>query len=220
MNTEEEDPEFGKPKWRIPEWFSDLKSDELEKLQLYFDELMKFNSKINLISQSTFRKADLIHFSDSILGGKIVLNDSNSKEVFDFGSGNGFPGLVMAILEPGRKFYLVDSDTRKVEFLKHVIHTIGIKNCAPFHKRMDDLPENKIVCAVSRGLTNIPKALLMARKLFPKGGKLYHFKGSEWALEAGNIPHQVCLHWLTEHVQDYVLPYDKIRLSIIRSVKN
>ena len=51
-------------------------------------------------------------------------------KIFDIGSGNGFPGLLMAILDPGHEYNLVESDARKCEFLKHCYHRLELKECA------------------------------------------------------------------------------------------
>lgn len=203
--------------WRIPEWFPGLGDEAVSKLETYHKELLKFNRKINLISANTVRAADLFHFSDSLLGGRLILDDCKSKEIFDFGSGNGFPGLVMAIVDPTRHFFLIESDHRKVEFLKHTIDILGLKHAAVFLKRVEELPQNQIVAGVCRGFANIPRALLVTRKLFPPGGKFYHFKGGEWITELGAMPHQICIHWETIHTGDYVLPEENIKLTIIKS---
>lgn len=92
------------PNWRIKAWFPELDEKSHDQLKKYFVELQKFNKVVNLISQKTMLNADAIHFGDSIKACQIVRKKANKNNyLHDLGSGNGFPGLVYAILYPDQK---------------------------------------------------------------------------------------------------------------------
>lgn len=201
--------------WRIGKWFKDLSTQQIEQLKIYHSELIRFNGRINLISPRTEKVADQTHFADSILGGRVVLNSSSRSEIHDLGSGNGLPGLVMAVLASDRNFVLVDADARKVEFLKHSASRMELKNVNFVNGRLEDLPPESVRCAVSRGLASISKALLMSRKSASKDCEFYHFKGDSWSKEVAEIPSQVLAHWEFKHVEDYTLPESITKLSVI-----
>ena len=202
------------------EWFSkDLSSEEHSLLRAYHIELLHFNTRLNLISVQTEKNADLVHFSDCILGAKSILNYTDEKEIYDIGSGNGLPGIILAILAPERKIFLMDSDARKVEFLKHVAYRLGLKNAFPIHARLQDRPDNSIKCAVSRGFASISKALLLSRKVCSVGTDYFHFKSSSWVSEVVAIPPQVCAYWAPRLVEEYELPGGFNNLSVVVTKK-
>ena len=118
-----------KIQWRIKEWFPDLESKILIQFESFFELVVRHNKTINLISPKTVPVADALHFADSILGSQIIADDiTGLKSIADFGSGNGFPGIVFGILYPDIEVNLVDYDPRKVEFLNHVVATLSLRN--------------------------------------------------------------------------------------------
>lgn len=205
--------------WRIPEWFPELDKDVVDHLYTYSMELINFNERLNLISSRTEQNTDQIHFSDSILGGKMLLEHTSKKQIYCFGSGNGFPGLVMAVLAPEREFHLVDGDNRKINFLKYVINRMELKNCYTHHDRIEDFPPNSVDCAVSRALGNISRSLLRAHKICAPGAEYFHFKGSKWITEVSEIPIQICSVWKPSLVGEYQLPESDYRLAIVMTKK-
>lgn len=208
------------PNWRLKTWFSDLDDKTHERLAKYFSELQKFNKVVNLISAKTLLHADAIHFADSILAANIVSkNISKSVYLYDLGSGNGFPGLVYAILNPDQKMVLMDSDERKSEFLKHVVDTLGLTNVVVQTKKIDILPANTIEQAICRGFAPLPKALLTLRKCVKKGGAVYHLKSEEWALEVSQIPSQLCSLWQPILDGEYKLPIGDIKMFVVKTAK-
>lgn len=205
--------------WRIPEWYPALGAEKLTKLKIYYDELMKVNKAVNLIGVKTIPMADAIHFADSILACQHIASDQNIDEIYDFGSGNGFPGLIFALLNPKSKVICVDTDERKCEFIKHTAHKMGISNIQVLTTQIEKLPDNSVKFGMSRGLASISKAILMLRKPYKKGGILYHMKGEEWFNEVSNIPTQLCAYWKASLVTEYRLPIGEIKFAIARTEK-
>jgi 16S rRNA (guanine527-N7)-methyltransferase len=130
--------------WRVPTWFAALPAETLAMLKTFHVELLKFNGKLNLISRNTEREADETHFADSILACQLILANTSSPRIYDFGSGNGFPGLVLAILDPKREVHLVESDMRKCEFLKHMIHLLKLSKVTLLNVRLETLTDANI----------------------------------------------------------------------------
>lgn len=89
-----------------------------EKLDGYEALLKKWQRSINLVSRNTIDDARFRHIDDSL---QVVQYVPDSAEIlFDFGSGAGFPGLVIAMARPDVKVSLVESDQRKCTFLSTV----------------------------------------------------------------------------------------------------
>lgn len=205
--------------YRIDQWFPDLPAETRAALKKYHEELLKFNKTLNLISIKTVPVADAIHFADCILATRIIEKDLNSQEIYDFGSGNGFPGLIMALLMPSRKFHLVEIDQRKAEFLKHMITTLGLKNADVLIRQVESFPPGSIQCAVARGFASISKCVLIGRKIFTVGGTFYHMKSEEWGTEIADIPSQLCSFWTPGLLSEYKLPVGEVRFAVVKTVK-
>jgi 16S rRNA (guanine527-N7)-methyltransferase len=205
--------------WRLAEWFPQADPKIIDQLKGYRDELLKFNKAINLISIKSGESPDLIHFADSIIAAKTIMEKTGPAEFYDFGSGNGFPGLVLAICHPQMRVKLLDLDQRKCEFLKHVISKLQVKNASVLNQSVESLPGGSVDFAVSRGFAGLTKSLLVCRKCFKIGGFYYVMKGEEWGSEVADLPTQLCRVWQPEHVSDYRLPVGEIRHSIIRCKK-
>lgn len=208
------------PSWRLHEWFPGLDVNAQEKLKLYFNELQKFNKVINLVSQKSLSSSDSIHFADSVIASQIVREKANKNSMlYDLGSGNGFPGLVYAILFLDQRLTLIDSDERKCEFLKHIVETLGLTNVNVLNKKIEELADASIGQAICRGFAPLPRALLMLRKIVGRGGVIYHLKSEEWAIEVSQIPTQLCSMWQPALVKQYALPVQGAKLFVVSTTR-
>jgi 16S rRNA (guanine527-N7)-methyltransferase len=208
------------PNWRIKDWFPDLDEKTHQHLKTYFLELIKFNKVVNLISAKTVPHADAIHFADSILASRAIREKVNkSVPLYDLGSGNGFPGLVYAILYPDQKVTLIDSDERKCEFLKHVSEALPILNVTVLNKKIEMLPNSSLDQAICRGYAPLPRALLTMRKILKSKGQIFHLKADEWSMEVSQIPTQLCSAWQPALDSEYKLPIGDIKLYVVRTVR-
>jgi 16S rRNA (guanine527-N7)-methyltransferase len=208
----------GSASWRIKEWFPQLSEKTHSQLKLYFNELLKFNKVVNLISSKTINNADSVHFADSILASLLVNKKVNkNKELYDIGSGNGFPGLVYSILFPEQKMVLVDSDERKCEFLKHMAIQLGNGNIEVQTKKIESFAPDSIEQAICRGFAPMPRILLTLRKIVKQGGQVFHMKAEEWGMEVAEIPIQLCSAWQPLLEGEYILPEGNVKLFVIRS---
>jgi len=206
--------------WRIPAWFPDLDGALVGQLQLYHSELLKFNVRLNLVSRNTERDADEIHFADCILATQLLEKVKLDQPVYDLGSGNGLPGLVMALMRPNSQFILVESDSRKCEFLKHMVAVLKISNCQIMNVRLETLKASEMSLAVSRGFANVSKSLLAVNKCFTKGGRFYHLKGSNWSTEIAEIPSQLISLWSPQLLGEYNLPDTQARRAVVCTTKS
>lgn len=205
--------------WRVPQWFPDLSPAVLENLKSYHVELLKFNGRLNLISRNTEREADEIHFADTIAASEVILGHTKAPKIYDMGSGNGFPGLVMAIMDPSRELNLIESDSRKCEFLKHMTHTLKLSKVSILNVRLETLKDQNIQVAVNRGFASISGTSLACNRVMSKGAVVYHLKGNSWANEIAEMPVQLISFWEPELLGEYSLPVSQARHAIVRTVK-
>lgn len=205
--------------FRLKEWFKDLTPDQLTKLKVYHAELMKANKGMNLIGVKTISQADAIHFADSINAMRQVYKKTGDSEVYDIGSGAGFPGMLMAILYPNTRVVMVEADTRKCEFLTHLSSQLGLSNTKVLNTQVERLGDNVITHALCRGFHSISKAILVLRKPVKKGGYVYHLKGEEWSTEVADIPTQLCSYWRPGLFAEYRLPIGEVTFAIVSTEK-
>ncbi len=197
-----------------------LPSQPLDKLKRYYEILVQFNPKINLVSPSTIQFAAKQHFADSVLGLEICFNYRQfDKPVYDMGSGNGFPGLVLATLNPDLPIHLVERDMRKSEFLKYVAAELNLKNVVVESVSIEDLPKNLTILGVTRALGSIGPLVIQMNSLFQSGGALFHFKGDSWSSELAKCPTQVFTSWDMQAIGHYTLPESTVERTIVVSNK-
>ena len=112
-------------------------SDEiLNKLEKYKDLLIKWNDKFNLTTIIQEDQIYLKHFYDSLCIVKST--DFNNKEICDFGTGAGFPGMVLAIVFSNSKITLLESNNKKITFLNEVKKELDLNNVTIINQRAED----------------------------------------------------------------------------------
>lgn len=205
--------------WRMREWFPDLDPQIHEALQTFHGELIKFNLRLNLISRTTEREADEVHFADCLSSAQLIGATGLTGPVYDVGSGNGLPGIVLGILNPQLAVQLVESDSRKCEFLKHAVHVLKLSNVQVMNVRLESLKDTNLGVGISRGFATIAKTILACNKIFRKGGKFYHLKGPSWSREIADIPSQLIAVWNPELVGEYSLPVSQSRRAVVCTTK-
>lgn len=190
------------------------------QLIVYHDELIRFNKAVNLISPTTMNNAESVHFADSVLASRLIAKHLVPKKaLYDVGSGNGFPGLVMAILFPEISVVLIDRDKRKSEFLKHIIARLGLKNISVEAVSVESLPAQSVSNMVSRGFAPLHRALLVCRKQVSQGGKYFHMKGDAWANEIAQVPTQLFSFWTPSLLGQYKIPGSGAEAAVVVTEK-
>lgn len=154
-------------------------SDEIdEKLKTYLALLQKWQPKINLISPQTLGNAWERHFIDSMQVSDLLTPDD--KVIFDFGSGAGFPGLVLAIMNPDKNFSMVESDQKKCSFMRTVSRETDLSNVSILCERIENVSrETAPDVIMARALASLDKLFVYSkdwintnsdlRFIFPKG---------------------------------------------------
>jgi len=116
-----------------------------------------------------------VHVADSLAGLEVAaLHDATS--IADLGSGAGFPGLPLAIARPAAHVVLVESATRKADFLRRAADAIGVANVEVVHARAEEWGATTDA-AVARALDALPVLAEYAAPLLRVGGVLVAWKG-------------------------------------------
>ena len=107
-----------------------------QQLEEYANFLLEYNEHTNLTAIKTKKEVYLKHFYDSLTLTKIANLEKGS--LLDVGTGAGFPGLVLAIIFPNLDVTLLDSNNKKITFLKECITRLQIKNAHTVYSRAED----------------------------------------------------------------------------------
>lgn len=125
----------------------------------YMRLLQEWNEKVNLTAITEDEDIIKKHFIDCI---KAFKSDEikNAKTIIDVGTGAGFPGLPIAIMNPNCKVTLLDSLNKRVNFLNLVVKELDLKNVTTIHSRAEDGARNKDLrerfdVATSRAVANM-----------------------------------------------------------------
>ncbi|WP_304159108.1 16S rRNA (guanine(527)-N(7))-methyltransferase RsmG [Fusobacterium ulcerans] len=114
---------------------------KVDDLVNYLGLLIEYNSHTNLTALRDEKSIIEKHFLDSLLLQNLIKN--GSKKAIDIGTGAGFPGMVLAIFNPGIEFTLMDSIGKKTKFLELVKENLGLENVNVVTSRAEDYITDK-----------------------------------------------------------------------------
>lgn len=158
--------------------FTELQYEQFIK---YMRLLQEWNEKINLTAITEDEEVIKKHFIDCIKSFKSE-PIRKAKAIIDVGTGAGFPGLPIAIMNQNVKVTLLDSLNKRINFLNLVVKELGLKNVTTIHSRAEDgarKPElrEKFDVATSRAVANMAVLSEFCMPYVKKGGYFVALKG-------------------------------------------
>ncbi len=160
--------------------------EQLEKLSMLVVLLCKWNNALNLTAIRDPDKIVVLHILDSAVMSPLIKDKNN---IADVGTGAGFPGLVLAILNPDKNFTLIDSIAKKLSFVRTAMTTLGIKNVTIINKRCEEIEiEEKFECIVSRAFAPLCKIVEWCKNLISDTGVFICMKANLEDNELNDLP--------------------------------
>lgn len=148
-------------------------------------ELAAWNKRINLTGITEPREMVDKHLLDSLS----VHPHLHGRRIADVGTGAGFPGLPLAIVNPRRDFTLIEATGKKCLFLRHAVELLGVRNAAIVQARSETWkPKELFDCVIARALGKLSDFVRMAGHLCARDGRMLAMKGRHPTAEMDALP--------------------------------
>ncbi|HLR34644.1 MAG TPA: 16S rRNA (guanine(527)-N(7))-methyltransferase RsmG [Tissierellales bacterium] len=197
-----------------------ISNDEIEKFIIYKKLLKEWNEKINITAITRDEEIDIKHFLDSLTPLSTKLFDDSIK-IIDVGTGGGFPGIPLKILENDIKLVLLDSLNKRIKFLNEVINQLNLKDVKTFHGRAEDFGKDpvyreKFDISISRAVASLNILSEYCLPFVKIGGYFIAMKGSSIDEEVDEAVNAIeTLGGRIEEKQFITLPNSNIEHSLI-----
>ena len=195
----------------------------VDALMQYADALLETNKVMNLTAITDPTDVATLHFLDS--AALLKLADFNGKRVVDVGTGAGFPGMPLRILEPSIRLTLLDSLGKRIHFLQGVCDQLGFADVACVHARAEEFAaqhRESFDIATSRAVASLPLLAELSLPLVKVGGYFLPMKAVDSDEELSSAARAISiLGGRLKEVKDYRIPGTEVthRLLVIEKVK-
>ncbi len=167
-------------KQKLNEFDIKINDEQIKSFEKYMNLLLEWNEKINLTAITQPEEIKLKHFVDSLTVLKYINEDD---KVIDIGTGAGFPGIPLKIMNKNTKITLLDSLNKRINFLNIVIEKLDLSNIQAIHGRAEEIARNKLYrekydVAVSRAVANLSTLTEYMLPFVKIGGKCICMKGA------------------------------------------
>lgn len=156
-----------------------------ERLLNYLTLLRKWNRRINLTAVREPAQMISRHLLDSLS----ILHYVRGPRVVDIGTGAGLPGIPLAVALPNVHFVLLDSNAKKVRFVRQAVQELQLPNIEVIQERAEKFrPEIKFDTLITRAFAAIPDMLASCGHICAAGGQILAMKGVYPQEELAEIP--------------------------------
>lgn len=201
----------------------EISQENAKQFYKYMKLLLEWNEKMNLTAITDPEEIILKHFVDSLT---IMPYLSNANTILDVGTGAGFPGLPLKILEANKEFTLLDSLNKRITFLQTVISELELKNVQAIHGRAEEYISQKresYDIVTSRAVAKLNVLIEYMLPFVKVGGRCICMKSFEIEGELKEAKKAIeILGGKIEKVDEITLPTTDIKrkIVIIKKIKN
>ena len=190
-----------------------LSPDGIPALIRYADLLVEKNKVMNLTAITEPADIARLHFLDS--AALLTIADFKEKTVADVGTGAGFPGVPLRIIEPSMHLTLLDALNKRVEFLKEVCGDLGLADVECVHARAEEFAADRresFDLVTSRAVAALPLLCELCLPLVNVGGSFISMKSVDAGAELDSARRAIeVLGGTVDRVVDYDIPGTEIR---------
>jgi len=194
--------------------------ETIRSFKKYKDLIIEWNKKINITSIDSEEEIYLKHFIDSIIIKKYVIIKKGSKTI-DIGTGGGFPGIPLKLIDNDMKITLLDSLNKRIKFLNEVVKELNLEEVECIHARAEELGQDKNYrekydYGFSRAVASLNVLLEYSLPFIKKNGLFIAFKGSNFKDEIQESKNALnILGGEIIDIKEYSLPETDISRSMI-----
>ena len=152
-----------------------LDDEQVGRLGQYLDLLLAANERMNLTRIADREAAEVGHVADALT--LLPLLPDGAFRLADVGSGGGVPGLPLAIARPDANVTLIESVSKKADFLRETAAALGCDNVAVWRGRAEGYQGPRFDVVTCRAVASLDKLLGWCRPLVAPGGALLAMKG-------------------------------------------
>ena len=194
-----------------------LPTDAIPRLQEFSRLLLEKNRVMNLTAITDPADVARLHFLDC--ASLLTIADFRGKNVVDVGTGAGFPGMPLKILEPSIRMTLLDSLGKRITFLQEVCDELGLQNVQCVHARAEEFAaehRQSFDFAVSRAVANLSVLCELCLPLVKAGGYFLSMKSVESDEELESAKKAIkTLGGQVERTADYQIPGTEVVHRVI-----
>jgi len=211
-------------KEKAPIYGLKISNPQLNLFRIYLDELWDWNLRMNLTGLSSRKEMVVELFLDSLIPVPFI---PTKGKMLDVGSGAGFPAIPLKIYIPNLKMTLIEANSKKVSFLRHIIRLLNLNEIEVINKRIEQdkglLNDKEFPLITARALAGLGQMLSWCAPYLGQGGLLVSFLGPharEDLMENREVMEKqgIVLHEMIP----YVLPAKKTKRNtvIFKRLKN
>lgn len=200
-----------------------LPTEGIPSLMRYAELLVEKNKVMNLTAITEPHDIATLHFLDSV--AMLTLADLKGKKMADVGTGAGFPGMPLRIVEPSLRLTLLDSLNKRIDFLKEVCEDLGLNDVECIHGRAEEFAASHredYDVVTSRAVANLQMLSELCLPLVKVGGYFLSMKAVDSEQEVNDAKNAIkTLGGQIEKVVDYAIPGTDVqhRLIFIKKIK-
>ena len=194
----------------------EVSAEQIAAFRTYYSLLDARSKVMNLTAIHGEADTARLHFLDC--AALLTLTDLAGKTVVDVGTGAGFPGLPLRILEPRMKLTLLDSLAKRVDFLSEVCGALGFDDVQCLHARAEEAHDLRETfdAALSRAVARLDLLSELCLPLVRVGGAFLAMKGPGCAEELAEARHAIEILGGEPEVLTYAIPGTDLTRNVVR----
>lgn len=164
-------------------WQVALSAPQANRLLTLLDQLLRWNQAYNLTAIRDREEAFTLHILDSLS----LLPHVSGPTLLDVGTGPGFPALPLAIMRPDVAITALDSNGKKIRFIRQMVHELGLTNVTPVQARVEQ-HQGQYQQITSRAFAELKLFHDLTRHLLAPGGEWLAMKSQSATAELAAMP--------------------------------